>query len=187
MRLRELYESAGKDIFDPKIPFDRRIEYLNSTMTNIGSGATRTVYNSDGVALKVASNEYGIKQNKSEYEFLSKPGIKESGLFIGVIGADTENFIWIKTELAKRITPKDFTGIAGVRASKLMDLVDIYRRVLDINYMKKFQPGPNYDSEFVRRVFDFFAKNKDINVKEYRSDVNWGIVDTTPVIIDAGM
>lgn len=123
----------------------------------IGSGSSREVFDlGNGYVIKVAKNEAGIAQNKSEYKISISDNSK---LFAKVIQVS-----------------KDFSLLIMEKAKKLNDISYVWE-YFDVKNKKEL-----FNSEQIQNI----KKNYNLLLGDFNRESNWGILKGRPVIIDYG-
>lgn len=185
-----LPDDWDKAMYDPRIPFARRVAYAKERAKRLGSGSSRVAfivpYQGRDTVLKVAKNRKGMLQNEVEARMLGDGYASKIGIFIPMIDYDEANEqpTWIHTELAQPVNANQFKQATG--GASLEDLIAWAK----LRFQNKRSPWGNpeavdTDNEFVQQWEDFVG-NFGANVDDYGTLKNWGMYDGQPVIIDAG-
>lgn len=184
-----------------KIPsFKARKQYCDERLQKLGTGSSRIAYKVDEQkVLKIAFNKKGVAQNEHEADW----GRNNYGIFGEIFEADTDNYLWIEMELARKPTKDDFQRILGVSWVETCDLIKYcFEQYSKYSYNKTFHYSTMvedlYEKAVVNEEIDFFV-NFQIYVYDYQPYSvmdwtiinNWGIVNRNGqeelVIIDDGL
>lgn len=123
----------------------------------IGGGSSRKVFDlNNGYVIKIAKNEAGIGQNKTEVNISKKD---KSGLFAKVIKKSS-----------------DYEFIVMRKANKIKDISFVWR-YFGVNDEKEFLNI--FEVQYLREKYKLLFG--DINKAS-----SWGMVNKTPVLIDYG-
>ncbi|HEX9024848.1 MAG TPA: hypothetical protein VF839_00110 [Clostridium sp.] len=123
----------------------------------IGSGSGRRVFDmGNGYVIKMAKNQAGIAQNKSEYIISSND---HSDLFAKVIQA-SENFKLLIMQKAEKI--------------------------YNISYILKYFNVKNARELFNSKELQSIARNYNLLLADLNRNSSWGTINGRPVIVDYG-
>ncbi|EKQ56599.1 MULTISPECIES: hypothetical protein [unclassified Clostridium] len=123
----------------------------------IGSGSSRRVYDlGNGYVIKIAKNDAGIAQNKSEYKISVKD---HSNLFAKVVQAS-----------------KDYRLLIMQKAKKVNSILSIWRY---FNVTNKKELFNSKEIQNLKRKYNLL-------LGDFNRESNWGIINGKPVIIDYG-
>lgn len=93
--------------------YNKRIQYCNDNLERIASGSARIVYKvNNSKVLKLAKNPKGIDQNEVEVQLSNDYYI--NGLVANIFDHD-DDFLWVESELCKKLTPKKFYEITEIK------------------------------------------------------------------------
>jgi predicted Ser/Thr protein kinase len=180
--------------------FDERLEYALNRAKELGRGSSRVAmtiqYKGRPTALKVAMSQKGLAQNEVEKDILGSDYATQSGLLIPLIDYDKENKqpIWIQTELAKMATAPELCKIIGCMSlthlvSMAWDIVkDSSRSKIYLRQMRlsgKTQEEMDSTLNYAE-ILAGLRKKFRLELDEFRSAENWGLVSGRPVLIDVG-
>jgi len=204
--LHETYYLSEDDELDPKVSgfdfqkfksiksFKERLAYANQHLGKVGTGSSRVVKNlGDGTVLKIAKNEKGIAQNRTEAEIHAIS--KGSGLIANIIDSDPDD-IWIRMELAEKFNSaafKKYTGFSWenftqavlkhsvdrkirARGTEPSPVPELYQKIIDSDF---FQDLAGVMDDWNMPTGDVVRKS------------SWGLVKRNgsliPVLIDYGL
>lgn len=183
------------DIFDPRVPFETRVEYAKSKAKRLGAGSSRVVfqipYQGRETALKVAKNRKGMAQNQAEAAMLDNQPLQRHGILIPLIDFDERGPepTWIHTEMARKARRADFSAAIGVDSPN--KLVVYAMHVLGIRPSAyQHYAGLDLESNTVNRFMAFLSDigaSTFSEVIDYAHPPNWGEYQGRLVIIDAGL
>lgn len=123
--ITEFIDGFDLDTFLKMTSFRKKILYANENLKRISSGSGRIVYGIDDTkVLKLARNEKGIAQNEVEGDWYVNDIFED--IIAGVIERD-ENYRWIVSKRATKVTMSEFRHITGV------DLKYFFRYVLSMS------------------------------------------------------
>lgn len=158
--------SFSMDKFKSLNTFKQRISYCQKNLKNyIGEGSARMVFMIDDTkVLKLAMNEKGLAQNKSELELSRNPKYKD--IVALTIDSDPKN-LWIEMELARKANNNDFVSILGFDITSLLTYIKYVDMKVNIGDEKKAMfyynllnqendNGPSFDIDFFNN--NLFAK-----------------------------
>jgi hypothetical protein len=198
MKLHELIfetplpDDWDKEIYDPRVPFKKRIAYAKAMASRVGQGSSRIAfkipYQGRDTILKVAKNRKGVAQNEAESDVLNDYVIDQIGIMIPMIDHDENGFTWIHTELATKVTLAQFKAACGGSPD---DLVEYAARRFPNDYKKRGYTGTsqikniNPEADLTERFIEYVG-NYIPNISDYVSINNWGLYNGNIVIIDVG-
>jgi hypothetical protein len=136
-----------------------RIRYANQNLERIGGGTGRIVYNiDDEKVLKLAKNARGVAQNEAEE---NSSDYYSNSIVAEVFDYD-ENYIWLISEQAKKVTEKRIKEVTGIPS--LHDLFIFLSNTKDKNNGKEESLNQSkemeeffWENEFVVDLFNFIA------------------------------
>jgi len=139
--------------------FAQKIKYISETLTRIGSGSGRIVYDIDGTKVfKVAKNTKGIAQNEVEISVASY--YDSNNIVADVIESDEENSTWIVAEKGKKVNERRICQLTGIPS--LNDFYHYITNQIDANNGRKgrFSMNPELkealqENEWVINMIDF--------------------------------
>jgi hypothetical protein len=133
----------------------QRLEYVERTLVELGSGSSRVVFDlGDGRVLKVAINDKGSVQNETEYKLYHKVPKDVKRVLAAISEPHEHNFEWIVAEKAREIKgPEELAKLFGIdakmahelfsgdcfRVKKVEDLKSSIQRQVD--YFKALDPS----------------------------------------------
>lgn len=167
--------------------FKGRQDFLNQTLTRIGSGSGRIVYDIDGQkVVKLAKNTKGIAQNNEEQSLGNDYYLKN---IVSEVFDGDDNGLWIISEKAKKVTEKRIKELTGIPSLHLLGIylsntVNLYngRRVnygLD-NKVKEFFDENEFAIELVDMAMNYGQSVGDMNRPSTYGEV---LRDGQPTII----
>ena len=183
--LKEFREGFDLESFLKMSSFRQQVMYANQNLRRIASGSARIVYEiDDKKVLKLAKNAKGLAQNEAEGDWY----VNESyGDIIAKVLERDENYRWIVSERAKKITPNEFKSIVGV------DFKDFYEYIVYIVGKDRYYTEPSQeikdkleDDEFASEVADFIGST-DASTGDLQRISTYGKIDDRVVIIDYGL
>ena len=173
--------------------FNKRIKYCEQNLQRISSGTSRIVYKIDETkVLKLAKNEKGIAQNKTEINF------SEDYLWDMVVAKlfdYDEDGLWVEMELARKVTTSIWNNIVGIPIDIFRDgtrfmeqqkgSVKTLYRLKEPERMEEL-----YENDFTSTILDLIA-NYDVGSGDFGKLSTYGIVNREGkdeiVIIDYGL
>lgn len=173
--------------------FKNMIKYVKEKAKSIGQGASRVAFvvpfQGRKTVIKVAKNNFGLKQNISEIDALDDWYIKGTGLFIPLIDYDKDEDTptWIQTEYASPVTEQQIANYFGFGsfskfASFIRNLIDYHtNRMTPRRFMELY---PDELTEEQSNLQDWIG-NYGIKSIDYHKK-NWGLFQNRVVMIDAG-
>jgi len=189
-----LPDDWDKDIYNPNIPFAKRIRYATERAAKVGTGSSRVAfeipYEGRSTILKIAKNKKGMAQNDYESQMMFNDYyVKQLGITIPGIDYDEKNDppTWLHMEKAGKVTPtifkKYFNGLdpSGlVRLTKYM----IGRVRVSPEEEQQYQEIAE-NNEAISSFIDLMG-NYDIEIDDFGRLANWGVYNNHVVIIDIG-
>ena len=121
-----LPDDWDKDIYNDRIPFNKRVQYAKDRAAKIGTGSSRIAfkipYQGRDTVLKIAKNKKGMAQNEHEVQALSDYYLNKIGITIPMIDYDEQSATptWIHVEMARKATKADFKKHTGGTIEDLM-------------------------------------------------------------------
>lgn len=123
--------------------------------------------------IKLAKNPKGVAQNEREAS-LKNDSLYHSSLMAHILDYDEENHFWIEMEVARKLTPKKFFEITGLKWDVFVKAQYQLKRQ---NYG---QGGNEVPDELWENEF-FYEFANDVANYDLTSDLNrlsqWGVVD----------
>jgi hypothetical protein len=135
--------------------FKERVEYCNQNLKKLGSGSARIVYLIDNVTvLKLAKNQKGLAQNEVESDYS-----EHLGSTVAKVLDREQNYLWIESEFAKKVSPSRFTQLTGFNINDVNAFIKNYE-----NQYKGKRPIFSMDSrvESVMWEDEFISGLRDI-------------------------
>jgi len=173
--------------------FNKRIKYCEQNLQRISSGTSRIVYKIDETkVLKLAKNEKGIAQNKTEINF------SEDYLWDMVVAKlfdYDEDGLWVEMELARKVTTSIWNNIVGVPIDIFRDgtrFMEQQKGSLKTLYRLKEPERMEelYENDFTSTILDLIA-NYDVGSGDFGKLSTYGLVNRDGkdeiVIIDYGL
>lgn len=187
-----LPDDWDSNIFDPRVPFAKRIKYAQAKAKKLGAGSSRVAfvipYEGRDTVLKVAKNPKGIAQNSEELTLLEDWYLNKLNLTIPLIDYDqnnSENPTWLHVEMASKAKPSGFKRETGV------DLYTLISYAEHTSGRKRYQhmdfEGVNEESELVQALVDFIGNYTHVPTGDLTRTANWGMFQGRLVIIDNGL
>jgi len=173
--------------------FNKRIKYCEQNLQRISSGTSRIVYKIDETkVLKLAKNEKGVAQNKTEINF------SEDYLWDMVVAKlfDYDEYgLWVEMELARKVTTSIWNNIVGIPIDIFRDgtrfmeqqkgSVKTLYRLKEPERMEEL-----YENDFTSTILDLIA-NYDVGSGDFGKLSTYGLVNREGkdeiVIIDYGL
>lgn len=188
--LPEDWDSA---IFNPRIPFTKRVKYAKDRASKLGAGSSRIAfaipYEGRQTVLKVAKNAKGAAQNEEEATLFGDWYLKNLGIAIPMIDFDESNSqpTWIHTEFANKAKKSDFVKACGAGLEELVLYAELVSGRKQNSYKKVDQLGIDEDSDLAQAMVDFVGNYTHVPTGDLYRMVNWGVYNDKPVIIDLGL
>ena len=200
MKIKELFLSEAplpddweKDIYDPSVPFKKRINYARERASRLGAGSSRIVfeipYQGQLTALKIAKNRKGIAQNEEEASILNDAEVlSREHLVARLIDGDYDNFTWIQTEKVDKLkSEKHFESLVGF---SIFQVISYIGKIASLDGTIKFDMDPDLEEEmsedeFVQDLMGLLG-DTGAHVGDLYRVANWGVKDNLPVIVDFG-
>lgn len=200
--LREEIEKIEEDYpdhFDMELfkdleSFKKRVHYAQENLPRISSGSGRIVYKIDeDKVLKLARNKKGIAQNETEVDYYED--FATGDIFAYIYSYDND-FRWTEMELVKKMNPKDFEKIIGIK-------FDDYSNFIQNQYLKAVKGHKNdifhideekkeelNENEFVGDIINFIV-NFQVPAGDLGHTSSYGIVERNGkediVLVDYGL
>lgn len=186
--IQEDYPSSfNMEEFKLLTSFRKRIAYCEKHLKRISSGSSRIVYQIDNEkVLKLAKNKKGLAQNEVEHTYSNDPYI--SDIFAEVLDADTDNFLWIEMELARKVTKPLFKSIVGIPFDEYTKVLQYYDSTANPQKYKHYSiPEPDnmedhWEDEFFRGMFDYLG-NFNVPVGDLMKLSSYGIVRNNEIVL----
>lgn len=163
--------------------FNSRIKYCEKNLKHLSSGSSRIVYlTSNNNVIKLAKNEKGIDQNKSEAK------LKTKSKYFNLVSNYDKNFLWIQVPYIDKITENDFKEITSINFKDFGKCI--------MYGLKKIEENPDIKKP---KHFDEISQNslykevvevgKKYNLLPGDLDriSSWGAKNNIPVVIDCGL
>jgi mRNA-degrading endonuclease RelE of RelBE toxin-antitoxin system len=173
--------------------FNKRIKYCEQNLQRISSGTSRIVYKIDETkVLKLAKNEKGVAQNKTEINF------SEDYLWDMVVAKlfdYDEDGLWVEMELARKVTTSIWNNIVGIPIDIFRDgtrFMEQQKGSLKTLYRLKEPERMEelYENDFTSTILDLIA-NYDVGSGDFGKLSTYGLVNRDGkdeiVIIDYGL
>ena len=188
------------DEFKRLSSFAARIRYCQSRLQRLSSGSSRIVYKiDDEKVLKLAKNKKGIAQNQAECDYY----LQQIGCFAKIYDVDTDNYLWIEMQLARKAKPSDFKRLTGYDFNVICAWIDYYsesysrrRGYRNREYDELFQSDEfqsvydDYDSIFYQ-LQDYLGNYQLESTGDLKRISSWGVVSNNGqeeiVLIDFGL
>lgn len=180
-------------LFNPRVPFAKRVRYAKERASRIGAGSSRIAfkipYEGRDTVLKVAKNIKGAAQNEEEAVLLNDWYLRNLGIIIPMIDFDEANDkpTWIHTEFATKAKNSDFVRACGVTLPKLIQYAEIVSGRSRNAYVRAGEIGVDEESELAQAMVDFVGNYTHVPTGDLERLANWGIYKGSPVIIDLGL
>lgn len=200
----QLSEMAYPSNFDLKtfsqLPtFKQRVEYCKNRLERVGEGTSRIAFRvDDEKVLKIAKNNKGISQNRSEADWSRN----NYDVFAKIFEADTNNYTWIEMELTRRPTSQEFKNLMGI---SIKDMNDFFYAVESQYNNRMIRWGDKSKGDLILKnyvytevseqlyslyVYMLDTHSSNIIYGDWASLRNWGIAkrdgEDVCVIIDTG-
>ncbi|MFZ9610896.1 MAG: hypothetical protein ACO294_09375 [Methylococcales bacterium] len=187
--------------YQPGSSFKARLAYALDRAKKLGAGSSRVAvtieYQGRPTVLKIAKNTRGLGQNNAEASILNDGYASQMGILIPLIDYDKQNPepTWIHTELAQRASKKQLCAI--MKCDYLGQLVELARAIKGgegyppyADFVKsrlthKTKPDIETMTEYANKLVDLDSQF-DVQLGDLTREVNWGIYQGEPVIIDVG-
>lgn len=171
--------------------FNKRIKYCEQNLQRISSGTSRIVYKIDETkVLKLAKNEKGIAQNKTEINF------SEDYLWDMVVAKlfdYDEDGLWVEMELARKVTTSIWNNIVGIPIDIFRDGTRFMEQQKGKTLYRLKEPERMeelYENDFTSTILDLIA-NYDVGSGDFGKLSTYGLVNRDGkdeiVIIDYGL
>lgn len=175
--LQEAEESFSFEELKKYVGRPQRLEYVEQTLVELGSGSSRAVFDlGDGRVLKVAMSDKGSVQNETEYQLYHKVPGDVKLVLAAIDEPHDEHFEWIVAEKAESLKgAEELERLFGVdaktahelfsgtcfRSKTIEDLKSSIQK--QINYFKALNPSERNLSQVKRyeqalNFTDSFAK-----------------------------
>lgn len=196
MRVEELLleaplpDSWDRAIYDPSVPFKKRVEYAKERAEQVGKGSARVAfkipYKGKPTILKVAMNRKGAAQNEAEAQLMDDWYLKNIGIVIPVIDYDEESSYptWIHMEYATKLSQKQlerfFGDVPMAIITSYLDAMQGRNRFLVADI-----PDELHENKYYQALQDLVL-NFGIPAADFARAANWGLYKGDPVIVDIG-
>ncbi len=197
MRVEELLleapplpDSWDRAIYDPSVPFKKRVEYAKERAEQVGKGSARVAfkipYKGKPTILKIAMNRKGAAQNEAEAQLMDDWYLKNIGIVVPVIDYDEESSYptWIHMEYAPKISQRQlekfFDGVPMMKITAYLDSLQGRNSFLNTGI-----PEELHENEYFQALQDLVL-NFGIPAADFSRAANWGLYKGDPVIVDIG-
>lgn len=158
--------------------FDSRIELANENWDELGEGSSRIIFKmSDSLILKLAKNDAGIDQNKSEMS-MRAPCLNN------VLAGDLEGK-WIISRFTETMSEDAFKDAVGISFKTFMAALYFHWN------NEKHEGKPNdYDDIKEHPLFKCLSglvDSKDLQIGDCSKTSSWGMLDGKPLLRDFGL
>lgn len=180
-------------LFNPRIPFAKRVRYAKERASKLGAGSSRVAfaipYEGRQTVLKVAKNIKGAAQNEEEATLMGDWYLRNLGIVIPMIDFDEANDkpTWIHTEFATKPKKSDFVKACGVDLPTLILYAELVSGRVRTAYARASELNVNEESELAQAMVDFVGNYTHVPTGDLKRMANWGIYNGNPVIIDLGL
>lgn len=174
---------------DPKLKelsslpsFSAKVKFCEANFQKLKAGSGRIAYDYNAeLVLKLAKNDKGIEQNKTEADGFIQQHYKD--IVANVIDSDP-NDIWLLSEKAFKVTPTEFKNLLGTSVDNLRNFLN-----------KKFNSNNNFTIEnedqlnnnpIIEELMDLMA-NFSMPPGDICRISSWGKVRNRLVLIDYGL
>ncbi len=152
--------------------FSDRKKYADENYKMINKGSSRYVYDiNNEYVLKLAKNNKGIEQNKTEIN-ISKSG-KYNDIIANIIEYDN-NGLYLIQQKADRLTEQGFTDITGLQLQGFL------------YYLRHDKEWDGRNPEFYNKV-NSLVNEFELDRFDISNVSSYGIIDNNVVIIDYGL
>jgi hypothetical protein len=184
-KLNEFREGFDLDSFLKMNSFAAQVRYAGKTLKRLGSGSSRIVFEIDDTkVLKLAKNLKGIAQNKVEGDWFVND--EYYNIIARVLERD-DNYRWIVSERAKKITPTEFKRLCGVDINEFYAYVCyVTRKCHAWKYPSDETKRFLDESEFATEVCELLV-NTDANAGDLSRISTYGRINDRLVIVDYGL
>ena len=163
--------------------FSDQKEYAEKNLKHLSSGSSRIVYlTSKKTIIKLAKNEKGIQQNKTE----ANPEMKSK--YLNEILDHASNYIWIETYYLDKITTKDFEKMTNLNFNDFGEAIRYGLKNVSEN--SDLEKPENFDKVEKSEIYKEM-KRIGSEFKLMPGDIarisSWGTKDGRPILIDAGL
>ena len=165
-------------IYNPRIPFAKRIRYAQERAQKAGAGSSRVAfiipYEGRRTVLKVAKNKKGMVQNEVEAQKLEDWYLRNLGIIIPLIDYDEQNSqpTWIHTEFATKAKQSDFIKETGVPLETLIAYAEKTSGKKQSHIRSYDFSKVNEESELVQSIVDLVG-NYDLPTGDFTRLANW--------------
>jgi hypothetical protein len=174
--------------------FAARIRYCEEHLQRISSGSSRIVYKIDDTkVLKLAKNKKGLVQNEIEVSYSNDNMVDD---IVAEVFDYHQDDLWIKMELARKMTVSDFKRITGFAWKDYVAGVTNHGNKVNHRVNRRTMPIDDelyqdmWEDEFIYDIFSFIG-NFDVPVGDLTRKNSYGIVKRgggdAVVLIDYGL
>lgn len=160
--------------------FSARIEYAERNLKHFSSGSSRVIYllPNKREVLKLAKNESGLEQNKSESKVKAK--------HINKTLKSDKNGVWKISPLAKKITEKQFEKLTGVNFKDFGKCIEYALKNISKDKTKKPKCFDDICENDVFKDLVSAGKKYKLMPGDLARISSYGEIDKVPVVLDAG-
>ena len=168
----QILNSNDIDSFTQLHKFLDRKKYVDEHYKLINKGTGRYVYNiNNEYVLKLAKNNKGIEQNKTEIS-VSNSG-KYNDITANIVEYDT-NGLYLIQQKAYRVTEQNFKDITGLQLDGFL------------YYLRHNIKWDGSNVKFYNKV-NSLVKDFSLDRFDITSEDSWGIINNNVVIVDYGL
>lgn len=168
----QILNSNDIDSFTQLHKFSDRKKYADENYKLINKGTGRYVYNiNNEYVLKLAKNNKGIEQNKTEIN-ISNSG-KYNDITANIVEYDT-NGLYLIQQKAYRVTDQNFKDITGLQLDGFL------------YYLRHNIKWDGSNVKFYNKV-NSLVKDFSLDRFDITSENSWGIINNNVVIVDYGL
>jgi hypothetical protein len=162
--------------------FQARIDCAEKNLKHISSGSSRIVYDlGKNRALKLASNEKGLFQNKAETE------VKDKSKYINKCTSHAKNYSWVIAPLAKKLTEREFFDLTDVSFKDFGECIKYIMRELSTKERKEPENFQDLkDMDIIKEISEIGLKHKMMPGDIARIS-SWKVRNNIPVLVDLGL
>lgn len=170
--------------------FAGKVKYCRDRLQFLGRGSSRIVFKvDDNTALKLAWNNRGVAQNKTEAQIKNDYYMAMYSMFPKVYDVD-ENYAWIEMELARKAKPNDFKRLTGygwdvmqwwvmfcqANAGGKMWRCEVPDKMKKIFDSEEFQD--NYDDSIFSEIEDYCGNFGVDRTGDFVRLSSWGVINS---------
>lgn len=165
-----------------KRTISEKLFYCRNHLKEIAKGSSRVVFDFDSSVIKVAKNQKGNEQNRTEIRI----GLTKPDCVPNLISFD-ENFSWTVFEKVAPITKEEFEQLSQTTLTKLHDVLkykkDRIRKDIPIDYSKENQIRNNKLLNELASLIESY----DLSVGDMVRISSWGRKGNQVVLLDFGL